>query len=769
MAKTPAALKRLIVGRPMSSGELQHTLLPKAIALPVFASDALSSMAYATQEMLLVLSLVGTAALSFVVPLSVAVSVLLAIVIVSYRQIVRAYPGGGGAYIVAYENLGLPAGLAVAAALLLDYVLTVAVSITAGADAIVSAVPELDDNKVILTIALIGLVSLANLRGSKESGRIFAVPTYGFVVSIYILIFTGLVKCLGGCPQAESAGEHLESQEMLGAFILLKAFAAGTTALTGVEAIAEGVPVFRFPQSRNAAATLGILGALSISMFVGMSWLTDHTNVVYTEEATRTTLAQVAHAVFGGGPMFYVVQTLTALILILAANTAYTGFPVLASILAGDRMLPRQFRNRGDRLVFSNGIIILAISASALVWLFEANLNALIQLYLVGVFLSFTLAQFGTVVRWRRTREPGWQKSAAINLFGATVTGIVLVVVVLTKFVSGAWIVITATPVVMLTMKAIRTHYTRVADELADETRVPVDRRPGNQNLVLFINKVDAAAARSVGYARSVRPNSVRAVTPDPSLQPIWKRLAPEIPIQTLPKDRSIAKVLINHLAEIREGLGRDDFLTVVVPEVLKSRSLVEILKHPSLHRLKAALVAEGDIQVMDVPVLREETDPSIDQAHEPARNHVCVLVSGLHNASLQAIEFAETLRPTTVRAISFGLEPEATEKLGNDWLAQRVPIPLEIQDSPFRDIGASLVQYIRDFEADGLNRVVTIVIPEFIVTKWYHHFLHGKNALVLKRHLLFEPGVVTVSVPYHLGDEGDKGTGPLEGGPVIS
>lgn len=749
MGRTPAALKRVVLGRPMSSGELGHTLLPKGIALPVFASDALSSMAYATQEILLVLALVGASALSLVVPIALAVATLLAIVIVSYRQIVRAYPGGGGAYVVAYENLGFTAGLGVGAALLLDYILTVSVSITAGGDAIVSAVPGLAEHKVALTVALIALVTLANLRGSKESGRIFAVPTYGFVVGIYVLIITGLVKCVGGCPQAESAGEHLEPESMLTAFILLKAFAAGTTALTGVEAIAEGVPVFRFPQSKNAAATLGILGVLSISMFIGVSWLTDQTNVVYTEEATRTVVAQVAHAVFGGGPMFYVIQVLTALILILAANTAYTGFPVLASILAKDKMLPRQFRSRGDRLVFSNGIVILAITASILVVVFDANLNKLIQLYLVGVFLSFTLAQAGTVMRWRRTREPGWQRSALINAFGGSVTGIVLGVVILTKFKTGAWIIIVATPVVMYMMRAVHKHYTYVSDQLAHPERKPLDRRPGNAHFVILVGRVDAAAARAVGYARSTRSSNITALTFDAANHAPWRRLAPDIELQTL-RVRNHGAVL-EHLREQRASLPRNDFLTVMTPEVLKGEGLLEIIRHPGLHRLKAKLVKEPDIQVLDIPLVAADIDPGVDQAHEPARHHAVVLISAVHNAVLEAIEYAETLNPTDVRAVSFGLDPEETEQLGDRWLEARVPHPLEIEEAPYRDLGESVVRYIKRFSPDGVDRVVTVVIPEFIVAKQRHQILHGHTALIVKRRLLFEKGVVVVSVPYHL------------------
>jgi amino acid transporter len=751
--KAQSAVKRILVGRPMSSGELEHTLLPKVVALPVFASDALSSMSYATQEVLLVLALVGTAALSLVVPISLAVAFLLAVVIISYRQIVRAYPGGGGAYVVAHENLGFYPGLIVGGALLIDYVLTVAVSITAGTDAIVSAATSLAPHRMTITVGLIALVTLANLRGSKESGRLFAVPTYGFVISIYILVITGVVKCFGGCPQAESADLQPESVSLLTAFIVLRAFSAGTTALTGVEAIAEGVPVFRFPQSRNAATTLGILGALSISMFIGLSWLADKTNVVYVEhlEGQRTVVAQVANAVFSGGPMFYIVQVMTALILILAANTAYTGFPVLASILAGDNLLPRQFRNRGDRLVFSNGIVILAVSAALLVYIFDADLNRLIQLYLVGVFLSFTLAQFGTVIRWRRMKEPGWKRSAAINAFGAIVTGIVLVVVIITKFVTGAWIVIAALPMLMYMMRSINLHYGDVAGQLKAIERRPVARRPGNQHMVIYVHRVDAATARAIGYARSIRPASIVAVTFDPGNHGTWKRLSPEIPLQTVRRNGSLRADLTRYLLEKRAALEEDDFLTVIIPEVLRRRGMSEIFLRPRLHRLKAHLLTHRGINVLDVPIVAEEIVPGADETHEPARHYVVVLVAGVHNATLQAIEYAETLRPTDLRAVSFGLVPEESEKLANEWLESQIPVPLEIEAAPFRSLGMSLLRYLRQYRADGIDRLVTVIMPEFVVPKRRHQVLHGQTALVAKRHLLFERGVVTVSIPYHL------------------
>ena len=738
----------------MSSGELGHTLLPKTIALPVFSSDPLSSNAYATQEALIVLSLAGAAGIANILPVSLAVAALLFIVVTSYRQTVKAYPTGGGAYRVAHENLGMYPGLLAASALLIDYVLTVSVSITAGVEALVSAAEGLGSHKIGIAFAFIAFVTLMNLRGVKESGTLFAIPTYGFVLAIYLMIGTGIVRCIGGCPQAESADlvRELHAPVAVSWVLLLRAFAAGTTALTGVEAIADGVPAFRYPQSKNASQTLLIMAALSTSMFLGISWLADHTNVVYSEHfgEQRSVVAQVAAAVFGGGPMFYVVQFMSTAILILAANTAYQDFPRLASILAKDRYMPRQFMNRGDRLVFSNGVIILAVLSGLLIYAFDAELTGLIQLYLVGVFISFTLSQTGMVVRGRRMKEKGWQRSATISAFGGTVTGIVLLVIAYSKFTHGAWIVIAAIPFVMLAMRSVHAHYSDVALQLAHPLRKPVDRRPGQAHFVILVNRVDAATARALGYARSTR-SEITAVTFDSSNHGSWRRLAPDVPLETLPREGRTQHALLRFLREKRAGLPSADFLTVVVPEILQTSSLFEIVRRPALHRLKAALVQEPGIQVLDIPLVRSTIDPGVDQAHEPARNHVIVLISGVHNASLQAIEYAETLGATDVRALSFGLDPEATEQLGDQWLAAQVQHPLEIEESPYRDLGQSLTAYIQRFHPDGLDRVVTVVIPEFIVKKGRHNFLHGQTALIVKRRMLFETGVVVVSVPFHL------------------
>lgn len=751
MSRAPATLKRLIVGKPRSTGEMERTLLPKFIALPIFASDALSSMAYATQEILLVLAATGVASLGLVFPVSIAVAALLAVVVLSYMQIVRAYPQGGGAYVVAREQLGLGSGLLVAAALLTDYTLTVAVSITAGVDAIVAALPPVRDFKVVVVIAFISLVTLANLRGVRESGTFFAVPSYGFVLSIFATILLGLAQCTTGCHAAPSIDTPVPAVEALTVFLILRAFAAGTTALTGVEAIAEGVPMFRFPQSRNAARTLALLAMMSCSMFLGLSLLAHLTHVHYTSDFQKTVVAQIALAVWGHSPGFYIVQAMTAAILILAANTAFNGFPVLMSILARDSVVPRYFLNRGDRLVLSNGVIILAVAASALVWIFQANLTALIQLYLIGVFVSFTLAQAGTVRKWRSERPRGWRRSAIINSVGSGMTGLVLVIVLVTKFLLGAWIVVVLIPLLVYVMYRMHRHFADLKLQIEQEDRRPALRRPARQHMVLVVSRVDAATARAVGYVRSTRSRDVRAITTDKSNGSPWKRLAPDIPLTCVPES-SLRSGVIKYARERRADLGPDDFLTVVIPELLASASFLELVRNPSVHRLKALLVREPGIQVLDAPMLKEEIDPDVDEATEPTTHLAVVLVRGIGNPTLQAIRYAETLSASKIIGLNIGLDPEASMRLGNEWMNKDIPYPLVIEDSPFRDIGNAIRHYVRSLRPDGIERVVTVVIPEVVVPTRRHRILHRQTALVAKSNLLFERGVVVVSVPYHVG-----------------
>jgi len=484
-----STLKRVVIGRPRASRELKHQLLPKWMALPVFSSDPLSSVAYATEEMMLVLALAGVAAFSLVLPLAFGVAALLTIVIISYRQTVKAYPRGGGAYIVSRTNLGDVPGLAAGSALLIDYTLTVAVSIAAGVAAVTSALPGIGGLRLPIALAFVLLVTVANLRGVKEAGALFALPTYTFVATMFVLIITGLVQCLGGCPAAPSAGQ-IEAEAGLSLFLILRAFSSGSTALTGVEAISDGVLAFRYPQSRNAATTLGVMGIMAVTMFLGISFLATHVeNVVAFEGMERTVNAQIALAVFGSGPGFFMVQFVTAAILILAANTAYADFPRLSWFLARDRFLPRQFLARGDRLVFSNGIVVLAVMAGLLLIAFNAEVSRLIQLYVVGVFTSFTLSQSGMVRHWLRTKTAGWQRAALVNGIGATTTGVVLVIVSITKFSRGAWIVLVAIPLLVVLMHRIHRHYADVSLELRSDVAEPLAPKPNH--MVLVLDRID--------------------------------------------------------------------------------------------------------------------------------------------------------------------------------------------------------------------------------------------------------------------------------------
>ena len=455
-------VKRRVIGRPLSSHEEDQQLLPKRLALPVFASDPLSSVAYASEEAMLVLALAGAGAFRLLTPISLAVATLLTVVVVSYRQTIRAYPDGGGAFSVSLENLGVGPGVVAAAALLTDYVLTVAVSAAAGIAAITSAYPRLLEWRVELALVCVLLLTIANLRGTRESSRLFALPTYAFVATVFTMLAVGFLKCADGvCPRAVSAGVELESE--LGAitiFLVLRAFASGSTALTGVEAVANGVQAFRQPKSRNAAATLGIMALISITMFLGISTLAQLFGVTTSEELVDeygTVISQIGRAAFEGGFGFWILQIVTAAILILAANTAYQDFPRLSAILSRHRFMPRQFRNRGDRLVFSNGIVALAILAGLLLVAFDAQVSRLIQLYVVGVFTSFTLSQSGMVRHWLSTRASGWRRSVVINAIGAATTGVVLVVVAVVKFSHGAWIVMVAVPLLVAWMLGVQT------------------------------------------------------------------------------------------------------------------------------------------------------------------------------------------------------------------------------------------------------------------------------------------------------------------------
>lgn len=603
----PSSLKRMLLGHPLATAEARHERLAKIPALAIFASDNLSSVAYATEEILLVLVLAGSAALAYSPPIGIAIGLLTAIVASSYWQTIHAYPSGGGAYIVAKQNLGTLPGLVAGAALLVDYVLTVSVSTAAGVAAITAAFPLLYRLRVEICVGVVLLIMLANLRGIRETGRLFAVPTYWFLLCLAALLGAGFFQLLTqGAPPPPAS--PLPAHEPLGLLLVLRAFASGCAALTGIEAVANGVQAFRPPEARNAGITLAWMALILGSAFLGVTFLAHYFHIVPREG--ETVVSMLAGTLFGRGGMYYTIQAATAVILILAANTSFAGFPMLASMLASDGFLPRQMAHRGDRLVFSNGILLLAAISSLLLVLFRGSTHALIPLYAVGVFTAFTLSQVGMVRHWRSERGRRWALKMAVNGLGAAATTVVVLVIGVTKFAHGAWMVIVLIPVIVLVLRRIRAHYAQVASQLS------------------------LAGAR-------------------------------------------------------RPRIGK---------------------------------------------------------------NPVVVLVAGLHRGVVEALEYARSISPN-VTALTVDLDPTQTSKLRLKWAEWAPDVPLVVLDSPYRSIVRPLLDYIDRMERQGEGRYLTVVIPEFVPSRWWQHALHNQTALLIKAALLFRPGKVSVSVPYHLGD----------------
>ena len=642
MVKVSDIGKRLLLGRRLRSTQLHETLLPKRIALPVFASDALSSVAYAPDEIFLTLSLAGLTAYAYSWKIAILVAVVMLVVVASYRQNVHAYPSGGGDYEVATVNLGSTAGITVAAALLVDYVLTVAVSVSSGVQNAKSAFPMLDGREAWVAAGVVVVLMALNLRGVRESGTFFAIPTYCFMFAILSMVIYGLFRILvmGEEIQAHSAQYGIEADPQYAAFtgfamvaLLARTFSSGCAALTGVEAISNGVPAFRKPKSKNAATTLLLLGTISVSMLLGVVVLANLTGLklidaghsYYTLNGERvevieeTAIGQLSAAVFADfKPLFYFVVAATMLILFLAANTAFNGFPVLGSILARDGYLPRQLHTRGDRLAYSNGIIVLAFFAIVLIIAFDADVTALIQLYVVGVFVSFTVSQFGMLRHWTRHLRVETNpvvrarmiRSRVINATGLTMTGTVLVIVLLSKFTQGAYIAIIAMGILFAIMKMIRRHYDTVSRETA---------------------------------------------------------------------------------------------------------------------------LVEGEDRTL------------------PSRVRAVVLVSKLHKPTLRALAFAKAARPSTLEALTVSVDPEETERLVKRWEETDTGVPLKVLASPYREVTNPIIDYVRNLRRESPRDAVTVYIPEYVVGHWWEQILHNQSALRLKGRLLFTPGVMVTSVPFHL------------------
>jgi amino acid transporter len=629
-------VRRLLLGQPFRSDKLSHTLLPKRIALPVFASDAMSSVAYAPEEIFLVLSVAGLSALVMAPWVGLAVALVMVVVVASYRQNVHAYPSGGGDYEVATTNLGPAAGLTVASALMVDYTLTVAVSMASAMSNIGSAVPFIAQHKVAFAVTAIVLLTAANLRGIRESGTLFAIPTYAFMIGMLGMLAWGFIQIgMGHDIRAESAGFELRSEhgDIMGfalVFLVARAFSSGCAALTGVEAISNGVPAFRKPKSRNAATTLALLGGIAIVLFMGMIVLAMKTGVKVAERPAeqligapadyrqKTLVAQLADAIFRDFPLgLYLITGVTALILILAANTAFNGFPVLGSILAKDRYLPRQLLTRGGRLAFSNGIVFLALAAIAFVVAFDAEVTALIQLYIVGVFVSFTLSQIGMVRHWTRllrTEDDPEERrrmirSRIINTIGCISTGSVLIVVLATKFLAGAWIAILAMGSLFILMKAINRHYAAVAREL---TPVEAEQReivlPSRNHAVVLVSSMQLPTLRALAYARATRPDVLEALSVDVNevetrtLTAEWEASDVTVPLKVLASPyREITGPILDYIRRINREAPRT-VITVFIPEYVVGHWWESLLHNQSALRLKTRLRFMPNVVVASVP-----------------------------------------------------------------------------------------------------------------------------------------------------------------------
>ncbi|HET6627670.1 MAG TPA: APC family permease, partial [Nocardioidaceae bacterium] len=634
--------KRILLGRKLRSTQLGETLLPKRVALPVFASDALSSVAYAPDEIFIMLSVAGVSAYAWSWKIGILVALVMLTVVTSYRQTVHAYPSGGGDYEVASVNLGPNAGVTVASALLVDYVLTVAVSISSGVQNAASALPFISQHEALAASILVLVLAALNLRGVRESGSFFAVPTYGFMIAVLGMCGWGLFRDLiGSLPQAESADYTLiEAPGYEGTitsvalvFLLARAFSSGCAALTGVEAISNGVPAFRKPKSKNAATTLLLLGTIAIAMMLSVIALARLTNLKYVDPTDidrlrtadgaplpadydqHTVIAQLARAVFENfSPGFYFVVAMTGIILVLAANTAFNGFPVLGSILAKDGYLPRQLGSRGDRLAYSNGILILAFMAIALIVAFDAEVTRLIQLYIVGVFVSFNLSQLGMIRHWTRAlkteTDPAVRRrmfrSRAINTFGLGMTAVVLVVVLLTKFLQGAWIAILAMGTFFMIMKAIRRHYDRVGEELTIEVDDQV--LPTRVHAIVLVSKLHKPTMRALAYAKAARPNALEAVFVDADAQATarlleeWDERRIDVPLKVLYSPyREIIKPIVDYTRSIRDANPRG-VVAVYIPEYVVGRWWEQLLHNQTALRLKGRLLFTPGVMVTSVP-----------------------------------------------------------------------------------------------------------------------------------------------------------------------
>ena len=787
------SVRRLLLGAPLNSGSAMHQRLSKIIALPVFSSDALSSVAYGPQEAMIGLAAAGSIALGYSLWLILVIVGLLAILTTSYNQTIHAYPGGGGSYIVARDNLGTRAAEIAGVALLTDYTLTVAVSVASGIDAILSAYPALDHlpTRLGLNVCATLFIMLMNLRGVRESGAAFALPTYLFIGSFLFLIG------LGGWQIAHGGMQHValtpktlyKPVEGLSLLLILRSFANGCTALTGVEAISNGIPAFRPPESRNASITMIWMAVILGSMLIGETYLAKHLvalNHLALSDTGETVPSQIAHAVFGSDFRYYLVQWATFLILIIAANTSFADFPRLSAIAAKDRHLPRWMGLVGDRLVYQNGIIVLATLSIILQLAFKGDTNQLIPLYAIGVYMAFTLSQSGMVVRWFRLKSSGWKWRAAVNGTGAFFTAIVVVVFSIVKFSEGAWVVLVIMPILILLLIRIDRHYTFIAERL--KIRDDEQRTVRTNAALLLVARWDAPTMAALEYARLAFPE-IRILhwfqneTTAKEVEMVAKGYARDVPVSI---GRNTAGGWPNAVGQELQRLASehpDRWYTVLLPATLHQRPGGHLdkmaawsLKWKLLHLPGAAVADVSTLVLTDalkakaglspVPaVSRYRPREAAPQNGAPAspsapskprslfdgdRHRVLLLVPGIHRGILEAIDYARQVG-RGFRGLHIEMEPEYTERIRDGWEKWAAERALIIMDSPYRQLREPLVHYVETTRLQERTEVLTVILPEFVARKWWNKVLHNQSGLLLKFALHGQPNVVVINTRYFI------------------
>ncbi len=761
------AVKRLLLGRPRATRVLAPVLLPKRLAVPVLGSDPLSSMAYAPGQLLLVLALAG--ATQWLWPLTLGIAVLFVVVVAAYRQLVLAYPHGGGAYAVAREHLGEVPGLLAASSRFVELALAVAVSITAATAALVAVAPNLAQHRTAITLGLLAVITVGKLRGLKESGTASAVPAVLFLATVLMLGVMGVVRCalgVGSCVAPAGPAAAVAGPEAVSVTVVLQALAIGAVALAGIETVADGVGGVRYPQSRNTARTLTIVAGITVTVLLVLTALATATGVDPTADPDRTVLALIALTLVGDGFVFFVVQAATAGVLLLAASMAYADLPRLTAVLAGDRFLPRHLVMRGDRLVFSNALLLVAAAAAALVAVSGAGLRPLLGLYVVAVFPSFVLAQAGLARRHLARRDGGWRAGFALTAGGALVTGLVLVVATVDAFGTGSWAVWLAMAALVGWMRRIRRHYRWVNRELGLGTAEAI--APRDNHVVLILDRVDEASARAVSYAHTIAPASLQAVAvpgPDTDLEARWHQLAPDVPLELLAADGTEPGAAVRAALRARAAeRGAGGVTTALMAETLSPSWYAQLTRHRLGLRLTAGTLARDG--VVTTTLTSPEGGPGPYTIEDPAEHHVVVLVSGVHRATMEAVAYADSLRASTMRALTVNVDPQATRRTLSAWERSGLTTPLELVDSPLREITTTLRHYLREFAPDGRSTVVSCVIPELVLPRRLQQPLHNQLALLVKSTLLFERGVVTISVPTHVGLRSAVADHPAGGAP---